>query len=114
MWTQSIASRIVPKSVSAWAKKHSTLLKGAMYGIGGILDTLTIGFGIYDVIIGTKNLQGSGTITDNLKEQANLVDLSLLGILNIYQDLTGVNTNELMSGNFGNLDLLTGIEIHTW
>ena len=85
-----------------------------MYGIGGILDTLTIGFGIYDVIIGTKNLQGSGTITDNLKEQANLVDLSLLGILNIYQDLTGVNTNELMSGNFGNLDLLTGIEIHTW
>ena len=85
-----------------------------MYGIGGILDTLTIGFGIYDVIIGTKNLQGSGTITDNLKEQANLVDLSLLGILNIYQDLTGVDTTELMNGNFGNMDLLTGIEIHTW
>ena len=85
-----------------------------MYGIGGILDTLTIGFGIYDVIIGTKNLQGSGTITDNLKEQANLVDLSLLGILNIYQDLTGVDTTDLMSGNFGNMDLLTGIEIHTW
>ena len=63
-----------------------------MYGIGGILDTLTIGFGIYDVIIGTKNLQGSGTITDNLKEQANLVDLSLLGILNIYQDLVYSST----------------------
>ena len=60
------------------------------------MDTLTLSFGIYDVIIGAKNLQGSGTITDNLREQADLLDLSLLGVLNVYQDLTGIETNELL------------------
>ena len=50
-----------------------------MYGIGGIMDTLTMGFGIYDVIIGSKHLSGSGTIIDRLQKQADLQDLSLLG-----------------------------------
>ena len=79
VWATSAAEKIVPKSVTKWVKRHSKLLKGAMYGIGGIMDTLTMGFGIYDVIIGTKHLSGSGTIIDRLQKQADLQDLSLLG-----------------------------------
>ena len=77
------------------------------------MDTLTLSFGIYDVIIGAKNLQGSGTITDNLREQADLLDLSLLGVLNVYQDLTGIETNELLlKENFNNLGTIHKHIIH--
>ena len=77
------------------------------------MDTLTLSFGIYDVIIGAKNLQGSGTITDNLREQADLLDLSLLGVLNVYQDLTGIETNELLlKENINNLGTIHKHIIH--
>ena len=77
------------------------------------MDTLTLSFGIYDVIIGAKNLQGSGTITDNLREQADLLDLSLLGVLNVYQDLTGIETNDLLlKENINNLGTIHKHIIH--
>ena len=79
VWAKSAAEKLMPKSVTKWVQRHGKLLKGAMYGIGGIMDTLTMGFGIYDVIIGAKHLSGSGTIIDRLQKQADLQDLSLLG-----------------------------------
>lgn len=112
-WARSVAESVFPKSVKSWANAHKSLIKGALFGISAALDTITIGLGIYDVIIGAKNLQGSGTITDRLKEQADLIDTSLLGILTVYEEFTGIPTDQLLvNQSFMHADLLTGIEVH--
>ena len=36
-----------------------------------------------------------------------------LGVLNIYEELTGIDSNALLKENYNDLDLLTGIELHT-
>ncbi len=113
LWTRNIAKSILPQSVYNWGKSHAKIVKGLFYGLSGVLDSLTIGFGIYDVIVGSQNLQGSGTITDRLKDQANLIDTSLLGILSLYEDLTNTSTADLISTTLHDQDLLTGIELHT-
>ena len=112
-WSKNVAEVILPTAVVNWAKSHAKLVKSALYGVSGVLDSLTIGFGIYDIIIGTKNLQGSGTITDRLNHQANLIDSSLLGVLTVYEDLTNSSTSDLIKDTLNNLDIVTGIELHT-
>ena len=108
-----LVSSTLPRAVNTIFKglQMTGKLTKAVNFIGGITSVASIGIGIYDVAIGAKMLDGSGTITDRLNEQADLLDASLYGTLALYEKISHTSTDEILANSMANVYLLSGIDL---
>ena len=80
-------------------------------GIAVIFEAVGIAFSAYEIAVGVKNLQGSGTITDILEKSAVKIDVATFQTLQLYEDITGTEIQDI---DFANEDYkMTGLQLHT-
>ena len=110
---RNLYHKIMPSKISKWLEANKAGVKIGFKILAGVLDTIAIGEGIYDIVSGTAKIQGSGTITDRLNEQADLIDTSLVGILSMYENITDVSIDDIFDSSYAtdNDYILTGMEV---
>ena len=108
-----LVSSTLPRIINNIFKglKATGQITRAMKGLGALTSGISLGMGIYDVAIGAEMLQGSGTITDQLNEQADLLDASLYGTLSLYEKVSKTSTDEILANSLANVYLLSGIDL---
>ena len=90
-----------------YVSKHMKVFGSIFIGF----EAVGIALSAYEIAVGVKNLQGSGTITDILERTAMNLDLATYQTLGLFEEISGNDIEEIdfeMKNHF-----LTGLELHT-
>ena len=104
--------KLVPNKFRTWMRANEKIVKKTFRSLGRTMHGISIGFAIYDIATGVFKIQGSGTVTDRLNEQADMIDVSLLGTISIYESITGLSLEKMFDDDqLSNTNILTGMEL---
>lgn len=95
------------KKFNGWVAKHLKLAGSIVVAF----EVVGIAMSAYEIAMGVKNLQGSGTITDTLERTAMNIDLATFQALEFYVEISG---NDIENIDFEMKKYyMTGLELHT-